>query len=121
MTSTVTDNGSNFVKAFKRYQPIEDDSEVDDDDEMTFMNINEVLQNCEDDVGDAVISLLPHQRCASHTLKFGLAALTEREHKFFREYCTVMRPLTVALDILQGEDNCFWNTSLVCFFLCLGQ
>lgn len=35
---------------------------------MTFTNINEVLQNCEDDGGDVVISLSPHQRCASHTL-----------------------------------------------------
>ncbi|KAL0161538.1 hypothetical protein M9458_045263, partial [Cirrhinus mrigala] len=44
--------------------------------------------------------------------KFGMTAITEREHQFIREYCTVMKPLTVALDILQGEDNCFHSTLL---------
>ncbi|RXN36640.1 AC9 transposase [Labeo rohita] len=44
--------------------------------------------------------------------KFGMTAITEREHQFIREYCTVMKPLTVALDILQGEDNCFHGTLL---------
>lgn len=44
--------------------------------------------------------------------KFGLTAITEREHQFIREYCTVMKPLTVALDILQGEDHCFHGTLL---------
>ncbi len=37
--------------------------------------------------------------------KFGMTAITERKNQFIRKYCTVMRPLTVALDILQGEDN----------------
>ncbi len=44
--------------------------------------------------------------------KFGLKAITEREHQFLREYCMVMKPLTVALDILRGEDNCFHSTLL---------
>lgn len=49
-----------------------------------------------------------------HTIssKFGLKAITEREHQFLTEYCMVMKPLTVALDILQGEDNCFHGTLL---------
>ena len=42
--------------------------------------------------------------------KFGLTAVTECEHQFIREYCTVMKPLTVALDILQGEDQCYHGT-----------
>ena len=39
--------------------------------------------------------------------KLGLTALTERERQFLKEYCTAMKPLAVALDILQGEDNRF--------------
>lgn len=199
ITSTVTDNGSNFVKAFKKYQPVEEDDSEDEEDEVTFMNIHDVLQNSVggDDDDDAVITLPPHQRCASHTLnlvscndvdkwiltspetkavyrsattkctalwnkasrstvaaetvddviarklvvpcttrwnsfydalariceipivelntissKFGLKAITEREYQFLREYCTTMKPLTVALDILQGEDNCYHGTLL---------
>uniref|UniRef100_A0A3B3QSQ4 HAT C-terminal dimerisation domain-containing protein n=1 Tax=Paramormyrops kingsleyae TaxID=1676925 RepID=A0A3B3QSQ4_9TELE len=195
ITSTVTDNGSNFVKAFKRFQPVQEVSE-DDEDEVTFTDINDILQNSG---GDEVvmITLPPHQRCAAHTLnlvsctdvdkwllskpqtkaiyrssttkytglwnkasrstvaaetvddiiakkllvpcstrwnsfydalarmceipvaklntissKFGMTAITEREHQFIREYCTVMKPLTVALDILQGEDNCLHGTLL---------
>ena len=44
--------------------------------------------------------------------KFGLTAVTECEHQFIWEYCTVMKPLTVALDILQGEDQCYHGTLL---------
>lgn len=195
ITATVTDNGSNFVKAFQMYQPPED-SEEDQEDEATFTNIGDLLLNGADDVDD-VISLPPHQRCASHTLnlisctdvdkwlmstpetkaiyrnattkcaglwnkasrstvaseivdnviakrllvpcttrwnsfydalariseipvvklntissKLQLKCISEREHQFLREYCAVMKPLTVALDILQGEDNCFYGTLL---------
>uniref|UniRef100_A0A672FKG4 BED-type domain-containing protein n=1 Tax=Salarias fasciatus TaxID=181472 RepID=A0A672FKG4_SALFA len=200
ITSTVTDNGSNFIKAFRKYQPIEEDDSEDEEDEVTFMNINDVLENTVGDANDdddVVIALPPHQRCASHTLnlvsctdvekwilsrpetkaiyrsattkctalwnkasrstvaaetvddvierkllvpcttrwnsfydalaricevplvdlntissKFGLKAITEREYQFLREYCLAMKPLTVALDILQGEDNCFYGTLL---------
>ncbi|KAL7370893.1 hypothetical protein ABVT39_013670 [Epinephelus coioides] len=195
VTATVTDNGSNFVKAFKVYQPVhDDDSEEGDDDDVTFVDLHEALQNRDE---DDVITLPPHHRCASHTAnliscsdvdkwllsrpevkavyrsataectalwnrasrstvsaetvddvlakkllvpcttrwnschdavarilqfpltelntisyKFGLKAITEREYQFLREYCTVIKPLTVALDILQGEDNCFYGTLL---------
>uniref|UniRef100_A0A3Q3FBP4 HAT C-terminal dimerisation domain-containing protein n=1 Tax=Labrus bergylta TaxID=56723 RepID=A0A3Q3FBP4_9LABR len=186
ITTTVTDNGSNFVKAFKRYQPVEQDDSDDDEDEVAFTNISDALQTpvvFDDDGNEVVITLLPHQRCASHTLnlvsctdvdkwllstpgtkavyrssttksetvhhviskkllvpcttrwnsfydalaricgipmvelntissKFGLTAITEQEHQFIREYCTVMKPLTVALDILQGEDHCYHGTLL---------
>uniref|UniRef100_A0A3B4AKI6 HAT C-terminal dimerisation domain-containing protein n=1 Tax=Periophthalmus magnuspinnatus TaxID=409849 RepID=A0A3B4AKI6_9GOBI len=156
----------------------ERDSDEDDEDEVTFLNINDILRTSDDNDGrDVVITLPPHQRCASHILNldscadvdkwllvvqsrstlaaetvddviskkllvpcttrwnsfihalariseisvvelntisynFGLTAITEREHQFIREYCPVMRPLTVALDILQREDNCFPGTLL---------
>lgn len=194
ITATVTDNGSNFVKAFKRYQPLEESDSEDDEDEVTFTDINDALHATD---GDVVITLPPHKRCASHTLnlisctdvdkwllskpatkavyrsatakctalwnktsrstlatetvdelvskkllvpcttrwnsfydalariceismvdlntissKLGLTAITEREHQFLKEYCTAMKPLTVALDILQGEDNRFHGTLL---------
>uniref|UniRef100_A0A3B4FFG1 Uncharacterized protein n=1 Tax=Pundamilia nyererei TaxID=303518 RepID=A0A3B4FFG1_9CICH len=184
ITSTVTDNGSNFVKAFKKYQPVEEDDSENDEDEVTFTNMNDALKNSVGDENDndenvgVTNTLLPQQRCASHTLslvscndvdkwllsqsetkavyrsattkctglwnktsrstvaaetvdgiigkkplislvelntifsKFGLTAMTEREHQFIREYCTVIRPLTVALDILQGEDNTFYGILL---------
>lgn len=70
ITLTVTDNGYNFVKALKKYQPVEEDESGDDEDEVTFMNINDLLQNSvnDDDDDDDVITLPPHQRCVSHTL-----------------------------------------------------
>lgn len=67
--STVSNNGPYFVKAFKMYQPVEEDESGDDEDEVTFMNISDVSQNSVgDDDDNAVITLPPHQRCASHTL-----------------------------------------------------
>uniref|UniRef100_A0A3Q3GFB7 HAT C-terminal dimerisation domain-containing protein n=1 Tax=Labrus bergylta TaxID=56723 RepID=A0A3Q3GFB7_9LABR len=186
ITATVTDNGSNFVKAFKRYQPVEQDDEDDDEDEVTFTNISDALQTpvvFDDDDNEVVITLPPHQRCASHTLnlvsctdvdkwllstpgtkavyrsattkctglwnkasrstvaaetvhdvisKKLLVPCTTRWNSFYDalaricgilmvelntistpvHYCTVMKPLTVALDILQGEDHCYHGTLL---------
>uniref|UniRef100_A0A3B4HCG3 HAT C-terminal dimerisation domain-containing protein n=1 Tax=Pundamilia nyererei TaxID=303518 RepID=A0A3B4HCG3_9CICH len=198
ITSTVTDNGSNFVKAFKVYQPPpESDDSESEEDEVTFVSIGNVLQNGAGDADDA-ISLSPHQRCASHTMNLisctdvekwllseaatktiyrsattkcaglwnkasrstvaaeivddiiakkllvpsttrwnsfyyalgriskipvvelntisstlQLKCFNEREHQCIREYCAVMKPLTVALDILQGEDHCFYGTLLL--------
>ncbi|KAL3977780.1 pogo transposable element with ZNF domain [Sarotherodon galilaeus] len=194
ITSTVTDNGSNFVKAFKIYQPPpESNDSEDEEDEVTFVSIGDVLQNG----ADGAISLPPHQRCASHTMNLisctdvekwllseaatktiyrsattkcaglwnkasrstvaaeivediiakkllvpcttrwnsfyyaleriskiplvelntisstlQLKCFNEREHQCISEYCAVMKPLTVALDILQGEDHCFYGTLL---------
>uniref|UniRef100_A0A3B1K3A6 HAT C-terminal dimerisation domain-containing protein n=1 Tax=Astyanax mexicanus TaxID=7994 RepID=A0A3B1K3A6_ASTMX len=194
ITATVTDNGSNFVKAFKRYQSVEEDDSVDEeDDEVTFVDMNDALQSRVDE-DDDVINLPPHYRCASHILnlvscsdiekwilsrpekavyrsatakctalwnkasrstvaaetvedvvakklivpcstrwnsfydalariceisivdlntissKFGSKAITEKEHQFLKEYCIAMKPLTVALDILQGI--CYHGTLL---------
>ena len=35
--------------------------------------------------------------------------MNDREHQFLKEFCAIMKPFTVALDILQGEDT-FYGT-----------
>lgn len=195
VTATVTDNGSNFVKAFKMYQPLDSDSEghEEEENEVTFTNVADALYT----EGDGEFFLPPHHRCASHTMnlistndvekwltaspdtkatyrsgiakctalwtkasrstvaselveevsrrkllvptstrwnsffeavtriteipisdlnglcvKLGIKGFTDKEYQFLGEYTVVMKPLTVALDILQGEDNCFYGTIL---------
>lgn len=44
-------------------------------------------------------------------VKIGIKCLNEREYLFLQEYCSVMKPLTVALDILQG-DECTYGALL---------
>uniref|UniRef100_A0A3P9C291 HAT C-terminal dimerisation domain-containing protein n=1 Tax=Maylandia zebra TaxID=106582 RepID=A0A3P9C291_9CICH len=197
VVATVTDNASNFAKAFRVCQPChlesESENEEGDDEEPTFTDVIEALSAAS---GDAQFSLPPHYRCASHTInlistsdvdkhlnscadtkavyrssiakcsalwtkasrstlaseqveevsrrklmvptstrwnslyeaisriitiplnelnplcvKLGIKCLNEREYQFLKEYCTVMKPLTVALDILQG-DECTYRALL---------
>lgn len=88
VTATVTDNGSNFVKAFATYslpaadhtstssdtspsQAMQEDDLDMDEGEATFGNIGDSLmleQERENDLTQVEYELPPHERCAAHTL-----------------------------------------------------
>uniref|UniRef100_A0A3Q4GWT6 HAT C-terminal dimerisation domain-containing protein n=1 Tax=Neolamprologus brichardi TaxID=32507 RepID=A0A3Q4GWT6_NEOBR len=200
VVATVTDNVSNFVKAFQVYHPVtESDDETEEeestpkDDDVSFSDLSEILSAKNESEGQ--LSLPPHRRCASHTIKIictrdvekhlttnaerralyrsstakctalwtkssrstlasetveeiskrklliptstrwnsffdavkriaetpmgelntlctklGLKCFKDQEYQFLHEYCMAMKPLSVALDILQGD--CPYGTLL---------
>ncbi len=189
ITATVTDNGANFVKAFRMFQADDDNDEAENnEDEVIFTDLHKVLRD-DSETSERYI-LPPHHRCASHTLnlictndvitfltakadckavyrsatgkcsalwskvsrstvaseilaefskrkllvpatirwnsfhdalsrvtdiplvdlnqlctRLDIRCTTEREYQFLKEYCKVLKPVCMALDILQGEDD----------------
>uniref|UniRef100_A0AAZ1X2X1 BED-type domain-containing protein n=1 Tax=Oreochromis aureus TaxID=47969 RepID=A0AAZ1X2X1_OREAU len=59
VVATVTDTGSNFVKAFQ-------EESTPKDDDVTFSDLSEILSA--ENESDGQLSLPPHRRCASHTI-----------------------------------------------------
>ena len=88
ISATVTDNGSNFVKAFTTFavqeesgfneeQSILDDDEALIDDDVTFTDVYDMMildENNTDDLTQVEYELPPHQRCAAHTLNLVASA-----------------------------------------------
>ena len=63
---------------------------------------------------DAVVRITENSIAELNELctRMELRCFCEREISFLKEYCAVLKPLTRRLEILQGEDNCFFGTLL---------
>ncbi|KAL0966322.1 hypothetical protein UPYG_G00293880 [Umbra pygmaea] len=85
LQAVVTDNGSEFVKVFKQFS--EGEEENDEDDIVEFQNVGTILEGA----GEAMhCFLLPHRRCASHSLN--LIASEDLAHVLSQgEYATVYK------------------------------
>lgn len=43
--------------------------------------------------------------------QLGIRCITDREYQFIKEYCVLLKPLAMALNILQGEEIAFMELS----------
>ena len=63
---------------------------------------------------DAVVRITENSIAELNELctRMELRCFSDREITFLKEYCAVLKPFARGLDILQGEDNCFFGTLL---------
>lgn len=100
IVATVTDNASNFVKAFREFGANAIDERADDSTEMS-INENDENQSEELTFTDISMSLSKHIRCASHTLNL-IATVDSANAKDNRTYAKIYVPTFSKL-------NCLWN------------
>ena len=64
---------------------------------------------------DAVSRVIENPSATLNELctSISLRSFTEKELVFLKEYCVVLEPLSRGLDILQGEDRCYYGTLLL--------
>lgn len=89
---TVTDNGSNFVKAFKIFSEpevvAEDPTQTvllqTDEREVIFTNITDILENqTGEEASASEYTLPPHHRCCAHTMNLIAVSDSERAYEDF--------------------------------------
>ena len=63
---------------------------------------------------DAVVRITENSIAELNELctRMELRCFSDSEITFLKEYCAVLKPFVRGLDILQGEDNCFFGTLL---------
>ena len=133
ISATVTDNGSNFVKAFATFSVQEliageansladewdDDDEMELEDDVTFANLHDLIIPVQegDDLTQIEYELPPHQRYAAHTLNLVAStdvdkylsafSLSRNVYRSSFAKCTALwnksRRSTVAADVMQEK------------------
>lgn len=86
ITYVITDNGSNFVKAFKEFGPrdAQEENDTDNDEDDYELDPNN-LDAIEYDSNAGDIQLPPHYRCLSHTLSLVATNDLDKVDAFFRQ------------------------------------
>jgi len=102
IVATVTDNGSNFIKAFKEFGVNNDENELDETNENEDLQFVEVDENSDNNVQYSPLAY--HQRCATHTLN--LIASTDI-NKIIKDNATLKKLHHPAL----AKCTLLWNAS----------
>uniref|UniRef100_A0A3B3S9W9 HAT C-terminal dimerisation domain-containing protein n=1 Tax=Paramormyrops kingsleyae TaxID=1676925 RepID=A0A3B3S9W9_9TELE len=61
---------------------------------------------------DAYVRIIEMQLTDINNLctQLQVKCMHDREYQFLKEYCSILKPFSIALDILQGEETCFYGT-----------